>query len=271
MQLNLLHVFRNTPLGRETLLQAADFSRKTHSRLNVYLPEFDRILLHFGSNAVEIRLDGSYLYLRESARQNLRKIAELARVRVHEVAPETMTASNLPRLPTNFDVISLPRIMVERKSHVSLGSGVRKLVKSATVPALIAPGRFHDWREVLVLFGGSRFSVVALRWGMAISRESGLPLRLLTLAGRQVSKRTCEEILSKNKLRPDDFKQWDILETEEPVSILDAIPRESMLVMGAYGHSGIRARLFGSTTELIQKNSANLIMLVGESCSPPAN
>jgi len=269
MQLNLLHVFRNTPLGRETLMQAADFSRKTHSRLNVYLPEFDRVLLHFGPNAVEIRLDASYLYLQETARHNLQKISKEAHVRVHEVKAETMTASNLPRLPTNFDVISLPRIMVERKGPISIGSGVRKLVKSATASALIAPGRFHDWREVLVLFGGSQYSAVALQWGLAVSRESGLPLRLLTASDKQTSRAMCEDALRQYNLPADVFQNWIFVESGSAVSILDKIPRDAMLMMGAYGHSGIRARLFGSTTELIQKNTANLIMLIGENCPAP--
>ena len=62
MKLKVLHVFRNTPLGKETLRQAADFVKKTNSTLHVYIPTLDRFLMYFPDAIVEIKLDKSYLY-----------------------------------------------------------------------------------------------------------------------------------------------------------------------------------------------------------------
>lgn len=51
--------------------------------------------------------------------------------------------------------------------------------------------------------------------------------------------------------------------------MVNQIPRDSLIVMGAYGHRNIRATLFGSKTELVLKNNADLLMLVGEKCKNP--
>ena len=53
MNLDVLHVFRNTPLGKETLRQAVDFVRKVNSKLHVYIPKFDRFLMYFKDDIEE--------------------------------------------------------------------------------------------------------------------------------------------------------------------------------------------------------------------------
>ncbi|RMF59529.1 MAG: universal stress protein, partial [Calditrichaeota bacterium] len=78
-----------------------------------------------------------------------------------------------------------------------------------------------------------------------------------------------EELLRENRISLDRVEEWKIIEAASPHAVLDEIPRTSLIVMGAYGHGRIFAKLFGSKTELIQKNTANLIMLIGEHCGVP--
>ncbi|MCP4108404.1 MAG: universal stress protein, partial [Desulfobacteraceae bacterium] len=40
MEPQLFHIFRNTPLGRETLLQSIYFCNKVGASLTVYIPKF---------------------------------------------------------------------------------------------------------------------------------------------------------------------------------------------------------------------------------------
>ncbi|MFQ5604888.1 MAG: universal stress protein [bacterium] len=272
MTMNILHIYRNTPLGRETLRQAADFTRKIHGKLQVYIPQYDRFLFYFEREAVEIRLDQSYLYLPDTAEHNVRQIVEPFEIPFSFVKIASKTASSLPNLPTNFDLLSLPRIMVERQGRMQLsaiGAGIRQIVKSTPTPALLSPGRFHDWQEILVLFGGSDFSISALKWALLISRHANLAVNMLTLLeeGRELS--DYERILEEQQIDRAGIGQWNCLPAGSVVTLLEAIPRDALIAMGAYGHGRVLEKLFGSTTELIQKNTANLLMLVGENGLSP--
>lgn len=44
MTMPLLHIFRNTPFGRETLLQSAYFCRRMQLPLYIYIPQFKNFL-----------------------------------------------------------------------------------------------------------------------------------------------------------------------------------------------------------------------------------
>ncbi|MFQ5750429.1 MAG: hypothetical protein ACE5HI_00410 [bacterium] len=272
MRLNILHVYRNTPLGRETLWQAADFTRKTNGKLQVYIPQYDRFLFYFERQAVEIRLDQSYLYLPQTAKQNVQKILAQFDIPLNLVQIRSKTASTLPNLPTNFDLLSLPRIMVERQGRIHLaamGTGIRQIVKNAPTPALISPGRFHDWNEMVVLFGGSEFSITALKWALAISKQVSVPLNLITLSENKHEQSYYEKIVQDSQIDLGQVNDWRFIESNSVLLLLDEIPREAMIVMGAYGQGRIISKLFGSKTELIQRNTANLTMLIGENCRPP--
>ena len=61
MEERLLHVFRNTPLGRETLLQSLYFCKTLDVSLQVYVPQSTQFLIYFDHDAVQVDLDGSYL------------------------------------------------------------------------------------------------------------------------------------------------------------------------------------------------------------------
>ena len=61
MAKQLLHIFRNTPFGRETLLQSANFCRQLDVTLVIYIPEYTKFLMYFDNDVVQIDLDHSYL------------------------------------------------------------------------------------------------------------------------------------------------------------------------------------------------------------------
>jgi hypothetical protein len=49
---NLLHVFRNTPLGRETLMQSLHFCRTLDIGLDIYIPDAMSFMMYFDDEAV---------------------------------------------------------------------------------------------------------------------------------------------------------------------------------------------------------------------------
>jgi hypothetical protein len=75
MKKPLLHIFRNTPFGRETLLQSAYFCHRTQLPLSIYLPESKSFLLYFDSEVVQVDLDD-----REDVSFNFRNAAPPCRI-----------------------------------------------------------------------------------------------------------------------------------------------------------------------------------------------
>ena len=60
MKAKLLHIFRNNPLGRETLLQSIDFCEKVCASLIICIPKRTKLLIHFETDTVQVDLDGSW-------------------------------------------------------------------------------------------------------------------------------------------------------------------------------------------------------------------
>ena len=47
MPLELLHIFRNTPFGRETLMQSAFFCQQMGMPIDIYVPRESQFLMYF--------------------------------------------------------------------------------------------------------------------------------------------------------------------------------------------------------------------------------
>ena len=271
MSLDVFHVFRNTPTGRETFMQAIDFCKKIGGQLYVYLPHHDRFMLYFDADAVEIHLDQSYLSGPETQKSNMEAVLEKLNFVAKHAYYHTKTGSTLPDIDSDFDVISLPKVMTEIKTGLrgsSIGPSVRRLVKASHAPALISPARFVDWNGIHVFFGGSHHAEKALRWALSLGAAAKMPVHVTTLLENK-NEAYYRDKLAKSNIDADRLASWTFWREESLLAALYNVDRNQLIVMGAYGGSRIRMRLFGSTTEMILKNTANPLLLVGERCLEP--
>lgn len=99
---NLFHVFRNTPLGRETLLQSLYFCKTLDVGLTIYIPDAVRIMMYFDHDAVQVDLDRSYLTGPETAVERSRVLAADSGLKPRFLNSKNRTASDLPDIPTYF-------------------------------------------------------------------------------------------------------------------------------------------------------------------------
>lgn len=268
MDPKLFHIFRNTPLGRETLLQSVYFCKTIGVSMVIYIPEFTRFLMYFENDVVQIDLDSSYLTHPESARNHALEIVEPAGIKPTFLEPKNFTASNLPDLPTNFDFMCSPRSISDLSSKIGLGyigPRVRRIVKSARFPVLISSPAYKPWDSIAVCFGGSTNSANALRLGMRLSRLSGLPLDIYT----QVERGTVEDYgdsISDEQLKNDmakHLREWHFFESGKFEENLYQVPHSALVVLGAFGHGLLRDIVFGSKMEKIQSTISNNLLIVG--------
>ncbi|MBS3810156.1 MAG: universal stress protein [Desulfobacterales bacterium] len=269
MQMQMLHIFRNTPFGRETLLESAYFCRHFDILPVIYIPEYVKFLMYFENDVVQVDLDSSYLRDPETARKHVTEIIEeIGSEEPRFLEPKHFTASTLPDLPVNFDFMCCPRSITDLSSKIGLGyigPRVRRIVHSARFPVLIPSPVYKPWHSLAVMFGGSANATRALRLGIRLSRLSGLPLDVFTQEAKR-KREDYEQIIEEAGLAPEMDKyvrKWRIFEKGDFKTNLYEIPHDALVVIGAYGHGLVKELLFGNTMETVQLICPNSMLIVG--------
>jgi hypothetical protein len=264
MKPQLLHVFRNTPFGRETLLESSYFCKTAGKELVIYIPKTTKFLMYFENDVVQVDLDSSYLTSPETAREHATSIVQSMGLEPVFLEPKDFTASTLPDIPTHFDYMCLPRSIVDLSSKIGLGyigPRVRKIVQNAPFPVYIPNPVFKEWKSLTVMFGGSANAVKALRLGMKMSELSGYPLQVFTQLGR-ATKSDYEKIIKKNRLEKA-VENWTVFRKGKFKVNLYEVPHDALVILGAYGHGLIKELAFGSKMEAIQSVLPNSMLIVG--------
>ncbi len=263
----LFHIFRNTPMGRETLLQSTYFAKQLGATLTIYIPGHIKFLMYFDNDVVQVDLDRSYLSFPETAREHAAEIAGAAGLDPSFLEPRHFTASTLPDIPTDFDFMCCPRSISDLSSKLGLGyigPRVRSIVNAAKFPVMIASPVFKPWKSIAVFFGGSANTVNTLKLGFRIQRKTGLPLKVFTQAERPAEvyrkKIAVEELEDEMNER---VEKWTIFESGTLEENLYETPHDALVILGAFGHGVIREILFGSKMEFIQSNIPNDFLIVG--------
>ncbi len=273
MQPRLLHIFRNTPFGREILLQSLYFCKTIRAIPHIYIPETTKFLLYFEHDAIQVDLDGSYLRFPESASVNLDAITDgFGQIWKREY-PLSKTASTLPDISTDFEYICCPRVISKEFTKIGLGHigpKVRRIVCVSHFPVLIPGQVYKPWNSLFVLFGGSENAARALRLGLRLSKVSGLPLDIFTQA-KDGGRPHYEAILQEHGLLDDvkaGVRTWHFFESGDVADNLMITPHDALVLLGAYGHGLIHELMFGSTMELAQSTLPNNLLVTGPRFKP---
>ena len=269
MDIQLFHIFRNTPLGRETLFQSLYFCSMIGASPMIYIPQHIKFLMYFESDVVQVDLDESYLTSPDTALDHATELIEAAGIRPRFFSAKNFTASTLPDIPTHFDFMCCPRAISDLSSKIGLGyigPRVRRIVTSARFPVLIASPVFKEWKRIAVFFGGSTNALNALRLGFRISRLSNMPLELYTQIDHGKTKAFYEATIKEAGL-DEEMKRfsatWHVFDKGAFEENLYHVPHNALVIAGAYGHGLIKDIVFGSKMERIQSTISNNMLIVG--------
>jgi len=268
MENRLLHIFRNNPFGRETLLQSIYFCNKVGAFPVIYIPETTKFLMYFENDVVQVDLDKSYLTSPETALKRATELVEQGGLKARFLDPKHYTASTLPDIQTNFDYMCCPRSISDMSSKIGLGyigPRVRRIVKSARFPVLITSPVYKEWKSIAVFFGGSVNAVKALRLGFHVARASGMQLDVFTQT-ENLSKEDYQQIIKDRNLEKEMelyVNRWHFFENRVFEENLYDVPHDALVILGAYGHGVIRNFVFGSMMEKIQSTISNNLLIAG--------
>ena len=268
MENRLLHIFRNNPFGRETLLQSIYFCNKVGASPVIYIPKTTKFLMYFDNDVVQVDLDKSYLISPETAIQRATELVEQGGISARFLEPKHFTASTLPDIHTNFDYMCCPRSISDMSSKIGLGyigPRVRRIVRSARFPVLITSPVYKEWKSISVFFGGSANAIKALRLGFHIARASGIQLDVFTQTEKFSKKDYRQMIKDRNLQEEMDLyvKQWHFFENRVFEENLYDVPHDALVILGAFGHGVIRNFVFGSKMEKIQSTISNNLLIAG--------
>lgn len=269
MRNELLHIYRNTPFGRENLLQSIYFCSVLGIQLVIYLPETKKMLMYFASQPVQVDLDSSYLKDPESRERHILECLDGEKVEYRYYRSSEYSASNLADVNTDFDFMSSPRVISDLSSKIGLGhigSKVRNLLLYASFPILIPSQSFKKWNSITVMFGGSKTGVKSLQLAIKIAQTSGFPLYIFTHAEKGKSRNYYQDIIKHWNLWEElesTLQNWYFYEKGELSTNLFSVPHDSLVIMGILGHGSVKEFFFGSTTEKVQTTLPNNMLLIG--------
>ena len=270
----MLHIFRNSPLGRENLLQAIYFCGKQFGlSLTVCIPTDTRFLMRFDTGEVTVDLDRSYLQYPDTARAHAEEILADFKIRHSLYAPSEWADAHLPVLPIDWGIMSCPRVLSQRSSRIGLGHigpKVRGIAKHARFPVFIPALACKTWTCVSIFFGGSRVGAIAVKEGISIARLARVPFTVFTqLDG--ITREECAEALAEADLLEHvqaGDGHWRVFDSAALEENLYAVPHDSLVVVGAAGHRLMTELIFGSKLETIQATLPNPLVVVGPTCRP---
>ncbi|HSO18407.1 MAG TPA: universal stress protein [Desulfosarcina sp.] len=268
MAQKLFHIFRNTPLGRETLLQSIYFCRQMGVLPTVYIPESTKFLMYFENDVVQVDLDPSYLNDPDTAVGHAQALLEAAQIKTDLFKPKNYTASTLPDIPTSFEFMCCPRSISDLSSKIGLGyigPRVRRIIQAARFPVLITSPAYKPWTSVAVFFGGSTNAVNALRLGLRVAKVTGMPLHVYTQTGRRAPEEYRAIVADRGLTKPleEAMNGWTFFEKGRFEDNLYDVPHDALVILGAYGHGVIKDIMFGSMMEKIQSTISNNLLIAG--------
>ncbi len=272
---SLFHVFRNTPFGRDTLMQSAYFTRKLSIPLTLYIPTRIQFLMKFPKKKVTVNLDRAFLRDPRTAMEHADGVLREQDIYPEIFEPSSFEALDLPDIPTTFGYLCSPRSISGLSTKIGMGyigPKVRKIVQYSTFPVLMPTPVYKEWNRIVAFFGGSKDSVEAVKVAVATKRTSGLPLQLFTKAEEKKPQGYYEGLLEKAGLLETirrETDEWLFYSKGHFKSLLFDVPSDALAVVGAYGHRGIKEILFGSKMESIQSVLPNNMLIVGPNCIRP--
>ncbi len=145
-----------------------------------------------------------------------------------------------------------------------LGSRVERIVRSSAKPILVAPQQFRPPQTAVIAFDGSALATRAVDLVERSPLFEGMALHLVFVVTDDAARRGKLEKAAKRLGKRASGATLKTLQGNPETAIGEYLETEpdSILVMGAYGHSPLRRLIMGSTTSAIMRTVREPILLV---------
>lgn len=147
-----------------------------------------------------------------------------------------------------------------------IGSTVERVTRHSIKPCLVTPARFRPIGRILAAYDGSGHASKALHEAIELALALQAPLVILTVAEDQEAGRAREVAEDGLRMaRAHECAAANLVVQGRPDQVILTRAEElgcDLIVVGAYGHSRIRAMILGSTTQTLVSRSHLPVLLV---------
>ena len=247
--------------------EAISFASKCSSRLYICMvletnPEYETI----GSNVFEKEEAEATAHL-----ESIKARAEKAGLKCETIFHESMKASQAivdEATEKKVDMIVIGRRGRKGLAKALMGEVAAKVIAQAPCKVLVVPKAARiEYRNILVATDGSVHSNAALTEAIAISRRCGSRLIVLSAMRDESERKEAENYV--NKAVEMALKEGVSAEAVTPTGrSFNAIVETAggrgvdLIVMGTYGHTGVKKLLMGSSTEKVIGNAGCAVLVV---------
>ena len=149
-----------------------------------------------------------------------------------------------------------------RKDHGGLlGSNAELVVRRTRQPVLLTPDDFCTPHKVVVAYGGKEIGVLALQMGVMVADLMQLPLSILTVEHNEKRLEDIQQRAKRLQPRLADQASFEHDTGEPAAAILKRAAPDTLVVMGAYGHSRLYRMVLGSVTEQVMRAARGPLLL----------
>ena len=250
MDYKLLHIFRNTPFGRETFLQSLYFCKTIKASPVVYIPKSDKFLFYFSNDVIQVDLDSSYLTDPDTAEDRARALLTEQGIKEIFLTPKNYTASSLPDLPPTLIFYAAPGLSVTCPAKSAWDTSAPRSGGSSSTPPspYFCPAPCSSLDKYCRIVRGIRQRRQCPETGSEAFPGIGIPLDIYTLMeGRdqEYYRETAQKQTFWEMAEPR-INKWHFWEKDQFDQMLYDIPHDALLVLGAYGHGALKDILFAA-------------------------
>jgi len=144
-----------------------------------------------------------------------------------------------------------------------IGSNIERVVRASGKPVLIASRTVEPPQSVVLAYDGSKAADRALERVTNSPVFAGLPVHVVTVGPDDDKHRKLLDT-ARSALVGDRSVELTVVDGKADVAIAEVVERspQSLLVMGAYGHSPLRTLIVGSTTTTLIRTVHVPVLLV---------
>lgn len=144
-----------------------------------------------------------------------------------------------------------------------IGSNIERVVRASAKPVLIASRTVEPPQSVVLAYDGSKAADRALERVANSPVFAGLPVHVVTVGPDDDKHRKLLDT-ARSALVGDRSVELTVVDGKADVAIAEVVERspQSLLVMGAYGHSPLRTLIVGSTTTTLIRTVHVPVLLV---------
>lgn len=149
-------------------------------------------------------------------------------------------------------------------ARAHLGSKIERVLRASKKPILIAPLDLQDIKQAVIAYDGSASAKRALELGLSSPLFQGLECHIV-MAGDDTARNRTEIEAVRHLIGESKYAATVLLISGSPeTAIPDFMEKhpDSILAMGAYGHSPLRNLIVGSTTTALIRSISQPMLLI---------